>query len=107
MVNFVRSQKAATTINNWVEEKTREKIKDLVKPKMLNTDTKMVLVNAIYFKADWAKQFDKKSTKEKQFHTKEVKKELLVPMMIMEDYFKVTYIVKESLYRFISGQQVN
>ena len=61
---------------------------------MLDSDTKIVLANAIYFKADWAKKFDEKSTKKKQFHTKKVKGELLVPMMIMEDYFKVTLLLK-------------
>lgn len=94
-VDFVRSQNAAKTINRWVENKTREKIKDLVKPDMVDGSTRMVLVSAIYFKADWAKPFDKSLTKKKLFHTKEVKEELLVPMMIMEDYFKVSYIANK------------
>ena len=91
-VDFGRKKRAAKTINTWVEDQTREKIKDLVKPGMLDHYTKVVLVNAIYFKADWAKQFKKKSTKNKQFHTTEVEGALMVPMMIMEDYFKVTLL---------------
>ena len=50
------------------------------------------------------KKFDEKSTKKKQFHTKEVKGEFLVPMMIMEDYFKVTLL--KNVF-FIFGQEVN
>ena len=92
-VDFGRNKQAARTINKWVENQTKEKIKDLIKPGKLNSDTKVVLVNAIYFKADWAKKFVKRSTKEKLFHTEEVKGELLAPMMVMEDYFKVTHFV--------------
>ena len=92
-VNFERSEKAARTINKWVENKTREKIKDLVKPDMVDGSTRIVLVNAIFFKADWAKPFDKSLTKKKQFHTTEVKGDLLVEMMIIKDYFKVRQLL--------------
>ena len=49
-------------INKWVEEKTREKIKDLLLPGQINGNTKMVLTNAIYFKGTWVTAFDKKKT---------------------------------------------
>ena len=49
-LDFSQSQEASKTINQWVEEQTKNKIKDLVKPDMLNALTKLVLVNAIYFK---------------------------------------------------------
>ena len=92
-VNFKRKEKAARTINRWVEKETREKIKNLIRPDMVDESTRVVLVNAIYFKANWAKEFDKRSTQKKQFHTKAVKEELLVPMMTMKDYFYVSYFV--------------
>ena len=103
-VDFARKKKAAKTINKWVEKETGEKIKELINHKMLNRNTMIVLVNAIYFKADWAKKFDEKSTKKKQFHTKEVKGEFLVPMMIMEDYFKVTLLKNVFLHIWTSCQ---
>lgn len=46
------------TINNWVGDQTEDKINDLLPDGSLTTDTRMVLVNAIYFKADWLDQFD-------------------------------------------------
>ena len=55
-------------INDWVLDQTEEKIKDLLPPGVLNPDTRMVLVNAIYFKADWLSQFDAKDTYNSPFH---------------------------------------
>ena len=49
-------------------KETKDKIKDLIQPSLLNPDTMLVLVNAIYFKADWKYQFDKTKTKEKDFY---------------------------------------
>jgi serpin B len=55
-------------INGWVSDKTNEKIQDLLPDGSLDSDTRMVLVNAIYFKADWLDQFDSDSTKDAPFH---------------------------------------
>jgi len=61
------SEGARKTINGWVEEKTEQKIINLLKPGMINPLTRMVLVNAIYFKGDWLSKFDKSTTQEAQF----------------------------------------
>jgi len=55
-------------INGWVSDQTNKKINDLLAQGTLNTDTRMVLVNAIYFKADWEEQFDPNSTSDAPFH---------------------------------------
>jgi serpin B len=55
-------------INDWVYDETQEKIKDLIPEGILNSDTRMVLVNAIYFKADWLDQFDPVETNDYLFH---------------------------------------
>jgi serine protease inhibitor len=87
-VDFVtQAQQARLIINAWVEEKTQEKIKDLIKKGVLGRDTRLVLTNAIYFKGDWANQFDKKKTKDEPFKlTKD--KQVTVPMMHIKDKFK-------------------
>ncbi len=59
---------ARKDINNWVEDETKNKIKDLLPAGSLNADTRMVLVNAIYFKADWLNQFDANSTYDAKFN---------------------------------------
>lgn len=62
------TESARKTINAWVEKETRDKIKDLLKPGVLNRMTRLVLCNAIYFKGNWAAQFDKKATQNADFH---------------------------------------
>jgi serpin B len=56
------------TINQWVEQKTDSKIKDLLKPGMVSPATRLVLTDAIYFKADWQSQFQKAQTEDEDFH---------------------------------------
>lgn len=61
------AEKARADINAWVENKTKEKIRDLVRPGMLSAMTRMVLANAIYFKGSWAAKFDTQSTSSATF----------------------------------------
>lgn len=44
-------------INQWVEKQTKNRIKDLIPANAINEDTRLVLTNAIYMKATWAKEF--------------------------------------------------
>jgi len=64
-----QSEKSRKTINTWVEDQTNKKIKDLIPPGVLNALTRLVLTNAIYFKGNWMKKFDKKNTMEEDFRT--------------------------------------
>lgn len=67
-VDFVAgAEKSRRKINGWVEEQTNNKIKDLIQPGALGPGTRLVLTNAIYFKGQWQKQFNKKSTKTGEF----------------------------------------
>jgi len=71
---------AVAEINGWVEEQTNHKIKDLVPIDAVNAMTRLVLVNAVYFKGDWSKKFDKAITKEEDFHVSSSEK-IKVPLM--------------------------
>jgi len=55
-------------INKWVEEMTREKIKDLLPEGTLDAMTRMVLVNALYIKSKWVHPFEKERNVEKDFY---------------------------------------
>ncbi len=59
---------AEKEINFWVEEITKERIKNLIGKGTLNNLTKLVLVNALYIKSDWKFPFDESFTKEKDFY---------------------------------------
>ena len=62
-VNFTTDAEGARKrINQWVEDQTKEKIKDLIASGVLNTMTRLVLTNAIYFKGKWVSPFEKRAT---------------------------------------------
>ena len=68
-VNFKENYKSIRKdINKWVEAKTQEKIKDLIKSNMLDPMTRMVLVNAIYFNGKWKFPFKAEDTYEDVFY---------------------------------------
>lgn len=56
-------------VNRWAEEKTRDKIKNLLGPGSVMSDTRLILVNAIYFKGDWLHAFEKEKTADEPFWT--------------------------------------
>jgi serpin B len=56
------TEKARVTINDWVEKKTEDRIKEILPIGAIDGDTRMVLVNAVYFNASWAKKFEPSAT---------------------------------------------
>ncbi|XP_029313147.1 leukocyte elastase inhibitor-like isoform X1 [Cottoperca gobio] len=91
-VDFVTSSEAARlNINSWVGEQTQGKINNVLAEGVVDNMTRLVLVNAIYFKGNWNRQFQKSSTRETEFRlnkndTKKVK------MMHQKAKFPFTYI---------------
>jgi len=80
------AEKARTTINGWVEQKTEKRIVDLVPGGALDPMTRLVLVNAVYFLADWQKPFDKSATREVDFLVQSTDKKK-VPTMHQQGSF--------------------
>lgn len=75
-------------INQWVEELTRDRIKDLLPDGSISSLTKMVLTNAIYFKGQWDKKFETENTRDDIFTTLEGK-QVKTPMMNAKEKFNV------------------
>jgi serpin B len=73
-------------INAWVESKTHHKIKDLIKSGVIKALTRLVLVNAIYFKGNWANPFVEKNTENAAFWLTD-EKSVDVPMMSQKNHF--------------------
>ena len=68
LADFVKNYEAARkNINDWVSQQTKNKINDLLTPGSVDSLTRMVLVNAIYFKADWNVPFDANNTIDSNF----------------------------------------
>lgn len=61
---------AIKNINEWAEKNTNGKIKDLLTKNDVNSLTKLVLLNAIYFNASWAKEFKTDKTRQMTFYGK-------------------------------------
>ncbi len=78
-----KTEESRETINNFIEEQTNNKIKDLLPQGSLNSMTRLVLTNAIYFKGNWEWQFDKSDTNEQDFKITE-NNVVQVPMMYMD-----------------------
>lgn len=80
-VDFVNAPEAARqAINDWVSEETAGRIKDLIPPSAIDDLTRLVLANAIYFKASWLDPFDPEETSDGAFHLLDGS-EVTVPMM--------------------------
>lgn len=67
-VNFENSIDTAESINQFVQQSTNNKIKNLIKPDALTPDTRAILVNAISFKGIWVNEFDKHKTHTGDFY---------------------------------------
>lgn len=81
-LDFAKNTESAKSINDWVATQTKDKIKDLVSPDILDADTALVLVNAIYFKGLWANPFKKEMTNKQEFFLADGKK-VEVDMMFL------------------------
>lgn len=76
------------TINHWVEEQTRQRIRDLLPEGSIKDLTRLVLVNALYFKAPWSSPFQKTLTENRPFRVNGTKSE---PVPTMQQQSKLGY----------------
>lgn len=69
LLDFVtQTEPSRQTINAWVAARTEDRIPELLAEGVLTADTRLVLVNAIYFNAAWRSAFDESATREGDFH---------------------------------------
>ncbi|KAJ3644608.1 hypothetical protein Zmor_022328 [Zophobas morio] len=67
-IDFGQNIAAASTMNDWVENRTNHKIKNLINEKDLGYHTRAVLINALYFKANWSTTFETFKTTKEDFY---------------------------------------
>lgn len=69
LMNFIiDSAEATREINDWVATQTRDRIRELIPANVLTMDTRLVLVNALYFKGAWVGDFPLGATQPAPFH---------------------------------------
>lgn len=104
-VDFINNaEEARTTINTWVEEKTKDRIKDLIPEGALSPITRLVLVNAIYFKGNWANQFKEDLTDLKADFTRSDGSTVTAPLMCQHREYPY---IQGSNYQLIELPYVN
>ncbi len=87
-MDFVKDPEGSrTTINKWVQTETKDKVKDLLPQGVIDELTRLVLTNAIYFKADWASPFAKEATQDAPFTLADGKR-VEVPTMHQTTHFQ-------------------
>jgi serpin B len=61
-LDYIRPEKARSTINAWIEDRTNHTIQEMIPPGRLNTAVRMLLTSAVYIKGAWSQVFDPDST---------------------------------------------
>ncbi len=108
-----KPEDSRVTINQWVEEKTNNRIKDLIPAGAIDPLVRLVITNAVYFKGTWIKQFDINKTVDADFRVTS-NKTTRVPMMERTDegaifrYADTADLqVLEMPYEHTSGKQLS
>jgi serpin B len=83
------AEAARIEVNSWVAQKTKDKIQDLLPPGSLHALTRLVLVNAIYFKGAWAKPYTKAETATQPFHLSTARQ---IDAPLMHHFDEVRYV---------------
>ena len=81
------AEQSRQTINQWVEDQTAGKIKDLILSAAQLSGARLVLTNAVYFKGDWTEPFKKNRTKDEDFHLS-AQQTVKAPLMHTRHHFR-------------------
>ncbi|KAL0100192.1 hypothetical protein PUN28_019549 [Cardiocondyla obscurior] len=90
-LNFRDTNDAASRINAWVRENTKDNIQSIIQPGALSSETQMLLTSTLYFKGLWFKSFDRHATRVRCFHVP-YKGCQDVPMMENTSKYRYGYI---------------
>ncbi|XP_035151033.1 serpin B9 isoform X1 [Callithrix jacchus] len=91
-LSFIKAaEESRKHINTWVSEKTEGKIEELLPVSSIDAETRLVLVNAIYFKGKWNEWFDETYTREMPFKINQ-EEQRPVQMMYQEAFFMLAHV---------------
>jgi serpin B len=87
-LDFVnQTEKSRQKINGWVEEQTKDKVKNLLPPNGIDSETALVITNAVYFKGQWKTKFSKWKTRNSDFFVS-ADRTVKVPLMHLKEKLK-------------------
>ena len=81
-----RPHDARQSINDWVSDETGGRIEDLIAPNAIDRFTRLVLANAVYFRAEWQRSFDERATSRGTFYAPEGTESKVEMMRQMESF---------------------
>uniref|UniRef100_A0A665U4B5 Antithrombin-III n=1 Tax=Echeneis naucrates TaxID=173247 RepID=A0A665U4B5_ECHNA len=87
---------ARATINDWISNKTENRIQDTLPPGSLDSTTVLVLVNTIYFKGQWKNKFDSHNVFASDFHITQ-SLSCSVDMMFQETQFRYQFYPQDKV----------
>lgn len=100
-------EKAAKEINSWVLEQTNQKIKDIISPDFIDPTTRLILINAVYFKSAWHEPFEKDDTKDDDFFvspTETLRVKMMYQKIESATHYKSTELLSQVLeLPYLSG----
>jgi serpin B len=92
LVDFVADPEVSRqVINRWMSDETRKRIEDLIPEGAIDAMTRLVLANAIYFKASWMTPFDPDATAAEPFYE------------LSGDSLDVPMVYADESYRYVEG----
>jgi serpin B len=92
LLDFVNDPEGSrNTINKWISERIENRFQNLVQPGVINELTRMILTNAIYFKAAWQHPFKNSMTQHRRFN------------LLNGDSVNVLMMGQKEEYRYRSG----
>jgi len=86
-VDFAQPEASSRTINEWIENQTEKRIRNLIPAEALSDSTRLVLTNAVYFHGNWSDPFMRDATRDEEFHLTATDS-VTVPMMHRWDGFR-------------------
>lgn len=87
-IDFQDRNTAASMINQWVKNETKGMIDNLISPELIDSSmTRLVVINALYFKGLWKSRFQPENTKKRTFHGPDGKA-YQVPMLAQLSLFR-------------------
>lgn len=93
-IDFENFELARTTMNDWASKETKQKINNLLPEGSIVPLTRLVVMNAVYFKGDWQKAFNASQTEQQNFYTEDEISQS-VPFMAQKNSFR--YLQQDSL----------